>query len=236
MWDTEQGWQSLGCAAPLPEHHVPTMSLTLCQPRSEEDGKRAGGSCGALQGPSSTRSAHAAGQGCCSTARCLLGRREPGQGVGCFPLTPQNLGAAPCLPRDPHALQPQAPPCCACQHPGGGDGRSPEERGVSAATACDQGPQMPSMEVPSGLLRTWMWYFTPGCRSRRTTQVLAWTSPCRRGARLGSGCGPQISLPIPGPTMYLPCSWGGCSCPSCGCMCADAWMNGGVPGALPTGV
>lgn len=37
---------------------------------------------------------------------------------------------------------------------------------------------MPSMEIPSGLLRTWMWYLTPGCRSRSTTQVLAWTSLC----------------------------------------------------------
>lgn len=108
------------------------------------------------------------------------------------PLGPQSLDAAPCLPQDLHPSQPQVrvPPRCACQHPSGGDGRSPEERGVSAATACDQGPQTPSMEVPSGLLRTWMWYLTPGCRSWRTTQVLAWMSPCRRGDRLRSGCGP----------------------------------------------
>lgn len=116
------------------------------------------------------------------------------------------------------------------------DGCSPEEWGVSAATACDQGPQTPSMEVPSGLLRTWMWYLTPGCRSRRTTQVLAWTSPCRRGTRLRSGCGPQIPLPSPGSFMYLLHSWGSCGYPGCGCVGADGWMDGGVPGVLPTGV
>lgn len=129
-----------------------------------------------------------------------------------------------------------APGVGACQHPGGGDGRSPEERGVSAATARDQGPQTPSMEVPSGLLRTWMWYLTPGRRSRRTTQVLAWTSLCRRGARLGSSCSPQIPLPLPGPSMYLPRSRGGCGCASHGCVGAHGWLAGGVPGVLPTGV
>lgn len=115
-----------------------------------------------------------------------------GEGGGCYPLCPQNSCAAPHLPRAPQPLQPQAwvPPRCACQHCSGGDGCSPEEWGVSAATACDHGPQTPSMEVPSGLLRTWMWYLTPGRRFWRTTQVLAWTSPCGRGARLRSSCTP----------------------------------------------
>lgn len=72
MWDTEQGW---GCPwDALPELHIPTMSLTLCWACLEVAGRRAGGSRGALQGPSSTHSACAAGQGCCSSARCLLGR------------------------------------------------------------------------------------------------------------------------------------------------------------------
>lgn len=57
------------------------------------------------------------------------------------------------------------------------DSLSPEEWGVSATTTSDQGPQTPSIEVPSGLLRTWMWYFTPGCSSRRITHVSACTSP-----------------------------------------------------------
>lgn len=81
--------------------------------------------------------------------------------------------------RTPTPCSPRVPPCCSCQHPCRGDGCSPEEWGVSAATACDQGPQMPSRDVPSGLLRTWMWYLIPGSRPRRTTQVLAWTSRCR---------------------------------------------------------
>lgn len=202
----------------LPECHMPAMPLTLCQACLEVAGRRAGGSCGALQGPSSTRSARAAGQGCCSTARCLLGRREPGQGGGCFPLAPQKLGVAPRLQEEPHPLQPQAwvPPCCSCR----GHGCSPEEWGVSAATACDQGPQTPSMEVPSGLLRTWMWYLTPGCRSWSTTRVSAWTSLCRRGAKLRSNCRPQTPLPIPDPSMYLPHSWVGCCSP--GCVGADS--------------
>lgn len=70
-------WDRAGPVVPgmcLPECHMPAMPLTLCQPRLEVAGRRAGGSCGALQGPSSTRSARAAGQGYCSTARCLLGR------------------------------------------------------------------------------------------------------------------------------------------------------------------
>jgi len=71
-WDAEQGQWSLGCATLRPG--VLAMPLTLCQPHSEAAGRRAGGSRGALRGPSSTRSACAAGHGCCSTARCLLGR------------------------------------------------------------------------------------------------------------------------------------------------------------------
>lgn len=92
----------------LSECHMPAVSLTLCQPHLEAAGRRAGGSCGALQGPSSTRSARAAGQEYCSTARCLLGRQEPGKKEGsCFPLVPQNLGVASRLQQDPHPLQPQ---------------------------------------------------------------------------------------------------------------------------------
>lgn len=80
------GWNSVGCGTlsraggvpgmhcSLPELHIPTMSLTLCWACLEVAGRRAGGSRGALQGPSSTHSACAAGQGCCSSARCLLGR------------------------------------------------------------------------------------------------------------------------------------------------------------------
>lgn len=78
-------WDTAGPVVPgmcLPECHMPAMPLTLCQACLEVAGRRAGGSCGALQDPSSTRSARAAGQGYCSTARCLLGRREPGQGGG----------------------------------------------------------------------------------------------------------------------------------------------------------
>lgn len=72
-------WDTAGPAVPrmclLSATCLPcAMCLTLCQPRSKVAGRRAGGSCGALQGPNSTRSARAAGQGYCSTAQCLLGR------------------------------------------------------------------------------------------------------------------------------------------------------------------
>lgn len=46
-------------------------------------------------------------------------------------------------------------------------GHSPGRWGVSANTAGDQGPQRPSKDMPSGLVRTWMWYCCPGSRSIR---------------------------------------------------------------------
>lgn len=108
MWDTEQSPWSLGCAASLPEHRIPAMPLTLCWPCLEADGRRAGGSCGALQGPSSTHSAHAAGQGCCSSARCLLGRQEPGQRGSCFALAPKTWVLHLIYPR---TSTPRSPRC-----------------------------------------------------------------------------------------------------------------------------
>lgn len=180
MWDT---------AAPC-QHCVPTLPLTLCQPHVESPGRRARGSCCAPLGPSSTCSARAAGQGCCSTARCPLGRREPGQGGGCFPCP------GPSKPSCCTSPTPGPTPGCGCL---AAPGCSPEEWGVSAATACDQGPHTPSMEVPSGLVRTWMWYLTPGCRCWRTTQVSASTRSCRRGVGLW-GAAVSLSPPAPAPT------------------------------------
>lgn len=128
-----------------------------------------------------------------------------------------NRTPTPCSPRC-GCLSAPTPWQGSCQHPCRGDGCSPEEWGVSAARACDQGPQTPSMEVPSGLLRTWMWYLIPGSRSRSTTQVLAWTSLCRRGAKLRSNSRLQTPLPIPDTSMYLSQCWGGCP----GCVGADS--------------
>lgn len=222
----EQGTVPGGMVRDLGHCCIPAVPLTLCQPHVESPGRRARGSCCAPRGPSSTRSARAAGQGCCSTARCPLGRREPGQGGGCFPCP-----------------GPPKPSCCASPTPGptpgcgrlAAPGRSPEEWGVSAATACDQGPHTPSMEVPSGLVRAWMWYLTPGRRCWRTTQVSACTSPCRRGVRLW---GAAVAPEPPGPCTYLPCSRGGCGSPGRGRVGAAAQMGGGVPvpGVLLAGV
>lgn len=210
----EQGTVPGGMVRDMGHCCIPAVPLTLCQPHVESPGRRARGSCCAPRGPSSTRSARAAGQGCCSTARCPLGRREPGQGGGCFPCP-----------------GPPKPSCCASPPPGptpgcgrlAAPGRSPEEWGVSAATACDQGPHTPSMEVPSGLVRAWMWYLTPGRRCWRTTQVSACTSPCRRGVRLWGGrCGPRAPRPLYLPALLagrlqLPGPWAG------GCCCSDGW-------------
>lgn len=53
---------------------VVAVLFTSCQPHLEMPGRRAHGCCGALQGPSSTHSAHTSGRECCSAAQCPLSR------------------------------------------------------------------------------------------------------------------------------------------------------------------
>lgn len=101
------GYGTLGCATPLPENCVPAVPLTLCQPRLEVAGRRAGGSWGALRGPSSTHSARAAGQGCCSTARCLLGRQSQGREGAATPWPPKTHVLHLTCPRPPSPHSPR---------------------------------------------------------------------------------------------------------------------------------
>lgn len=212
MWDT---------AAPC-QHRVPTLPLTLCQPHVESPGRRARGSCCAPRGPSSTRSARAAGQGCCSTARCPLARAGAGRGLLPlpWPLKTQILHLT--YPRTYSRVWVLGSPRpltrgvgCLCSHR-----LRPGPPHTVHGGAVGLGAHLDVVPHP----RPQVLENHPGVGQHQVLQE-------RHGA-LGGCCGPRA----PSPCTYLPCLRGDCGSPGRGCVGAAAQRGAGIPGVLLAGV